>query len=223
MSGDDSSRQDRRTERDERSHRGDRDGAEARAEPRDGTADGTRPTREESGDDGGTEDATGSDDGGGTLEGIDASDTFEGLPVSGSVVGNFASVLVAYGVLGFSLAFTGVILLNLYGGTVEFGKAFLGFGTIAFLALVGPVLGGPMGLWAQEQADGELLSIPAAFLANAIGHFFMAFIAAIFLAVEFEGLQLVDLLFPFFFAAFFAGLMAAVTAGLGSAVTRVLS
>lgn len=197
MSGDDSARRDARTERKGRSGRS----TDANAGEREPGTGGDATT-----DDGGT----------------DVAGTFEDLPVSASVVGGFGYVLVTYLVLGVALAFSGLLLLNLYGGAIR-AKGILGLGAIAFLTLVGPVLGGPMGLWIGDEADGGLLAVPAAFLANAVGHFFMALVAAAFLALEFRGLELVDLLVPFFFAALFAGVVAAVTAGLEALVTRTLS
>jgi len=223
MSGDESSRRDRRTGREEReieraNRHTERDDRPGRSTPAGGDA-GPRAGREETSGSG--EEAT--DDGEGPLAGVDIDETFEGLPVSAGVVGNAAAAFVTWVVLGFALAFTAIILLTLFGGSFRVGEPVVGFPAVAFVTLVGPVLGVPMGLWARDEADGDLLAIPGTFLANAIGHFSMALIAAVAIAVGLRGLQLVDLVIPFFFAAFFTGFVAAVTAGLGSLLTRLRS
>lgn len=142
------------------------------------------------------------------------------LPVSRGVLGGVLYVVVTYVTLGFALGFTGFVLINLFGGAnLEFGgKRAVGLTSVTFLTLAGPVLAAPLGLWLQRDADdGPLVEVPAAFVSNALGGFIMLLFASIFLAAG-APLQLVDLIIPFLFAAFFTGLVAAITTGLGGLV-----
>lgn len=204
MSGDDPQRRDRRSDR------GDRDDRSGEAEAQDdGGSSRTRPELP-------TDDGSGSS----------PTDVVEDVPVSKSVLGGFGAVLVLYVLLGVFLAISGIFVLNLYAGSLasgpigaQFADAFVGFPIVVFYGLVGPVIALPVGLWMGDGAEGLLGAVPAAAVANGVGHFVMALPAAVLLAVEFDGLQVVDLIIPYVFAAVFA----AVLAGLAAAASSVLS
>lgn len=207
MSGDDQPPRDRRTERRDRTERSD-DHGDDEADEAAGSAR-TRPEPPAGGD-----------------SGSSPTDALDDVPVSKSVLGGFATVLVLYVVLGLFLAIAGILFMNLYGGSLasgplgnQFADAFLGFPIVTLFALGGPVLALPVGLWMGDGAESLLTAPVAAAVANGVGHFVMALLGAIFLAVEFTGLQIVDLIIPYLFASVFA----AVLAGVAAAASAYLS